>query len=67
MERFVWLHQNHNVVKWQWIFGETMLRAFTDTGATATISRDELDALVAAGTMRRGVGFAVYIAEREVA
>lgn len=41
-----------------------MLRAYTDTGATATISRAELDELIQAGAMQRGVGFSVEIARK---
>jgi hypothetical protein len=66
-QRFVRLHQNHHVVKWQWIFGETMLRAYTESGDAATISRTELELLVDAGVMRRGKGFDVHLTEREVA
>lgn len=61
--RFLWLHESQ-VVKWQWVFGETMLRAFTDTGATATISRRELDELIQVGAMQRGVGFDVHLTDQ---
>lgn len=65
-QRFIRLHQDHNVVKWKWLFGEMMFRAFSESGQTATISRSELDDLVATGTMRRGVGYSVHLAqERE--
>ena len=45
-DRFLHLHQDHFVVKWQWLFTGTMLRAYADTGVTATICKSELDDLV---------------------
>lgn len=53
--RFLALHAAP-VTKWQWLFSETMLRATTDTGATATIWRDALDELIDQGLMRWGHG-----------
>jgi hypothetical protein len=38
-ERFLVLHARHNVVKWVWHFSESLLRAYTDRGHTATISK----------------------------
>jgi len=70
-DRFLHLHQDHFVVKWQWLFTGTMLRAYADTCATATISKGELDDLVAQGAMRWGARQAWVVAEgskeREVA
>lgn len=70
MERFLALHQDHLVIKHQWVLGGSMLRAFTESGRTATISRTELELLVDAGLMRRGVGYSVHLTpsqEKEVA
>lgn len=47
--RFLLLHARHLVVKWCWLWQGTMLRAFTDSGGTATISKGGLKALVASG------------------
>lgn len=70
-DRFLALHQDHFVVKWQWLFTGTMLRAYADTGEVATVSRGELDNLVAQGAMRWGARQAWVVAqggkEREVA
>lgn len=56
---FLSLHAHHLVVKWVWCFSGTMLRAITDTGLSATIHRDTLSDLIAAGLMERGPGYSV--------
>lgn len=70
-DRFLHLHQDHFVVKWQWLFTGTMLRAYADTGVTATICKSELDDLVDRGLMRWGARQAWVVPqggkEREVA
>lgn len=58
--RFLALHRL-SVQRWQWLFSETMLRATTDTGATATIWRDALDELIDQGLMRMGHGSMVCL------
>lgn len=55
-DRFLWLHQDCHVVKWQWLFQGTQLRAYSDTGRTATISKSGADDLVRLGLMEWGVG-----------
>lgn len=52
--RFLRLHATAFVNRWQWIFRETLLRAFDDAGNSATISRARLDELERAGLVRRG-------------
>jgi hypothetical protein len=44
---------------WKWHFAGTQLRA-TSEGGTRTIWRDDLDALVGAGLLRKGAGCADY-------
>jgi hypothetical protein len=57
--RFLHLHSPHgSVTRWQWHFSSTALRAYTETGRTATIWRDALEELVAQGLMRWGHGCA---------
>lgn len=56
--RFLWLHASHHVVKWQWHFLETMLRAYTDKGQTASIWRDNLNDLLQRGLLEHGHGCA---------
>lgn len=56
--RFMWLHARHTVVRWHWQFQGAQLRAFTDKGATATISEIALASLVERGLMLRGHGCA---------
>lgn len=65
-KRFVWLHERV-VVKWHWLFGGALLRAYTSEGATATISRSALQALIDEGVMRNGYGFDVHIRDKRVA
>jgi hypothetical protein len=59
-QRFLWLHARTNdaPTKWRWHFSDTMLRAYTDTGHTATISAGGFAHLVDAGLMER-VGLAM--------
>lgn len=64
--RFLDLHRHHNVVKWQWLMQDTQFRATTDRGRTATISRDDLDGLIAKGLMERGAGFDVRLTQKEL-
>jgi hypothetical protein len=61
--RFLDLHRHHLVTSWQWCFGETMLRACTDREC-ATIRRTDLDELIHAGLMERGVGFAMRVVDK---
>lgn len=61
---FISLHTHCLVVKWVWCFSGTMLRAITDTGLSATIHRDALDDLIAAGLMERGPGFSVRVVDK---
>lgn len=49
--RFLDLHKNHFVASWRSLFGGGMLRATTDKGATATLSRAEVQELIADGLM----------------
>ena len=65
-DRFLALHANALVLKWQWLFAGTMLRACT-ADQCATISRSEADDLVAAGKMTWGVGYSMRPTAGEVA
>lgn len=60
--RFMWLHaragSNDPPFKWMWLFGGSVLRAFTEGGHTASVSRAGLDALLAAELLERGPGVA---------
>lgn len=51
--RFLWLHVRQVVVRWQWHFSDTLLRAHAERGDTASISRADVDELVALGLMAR--------------
>lgn len=57
-ERFLAIHAKHVVVKWVWHFKETLLRAYTERGLSAAISRGAVDDLVTAGLMEWGFGCA---------
>lgn len=57
-QRFIALHANHVVVRWEWRMKETQLRAHTERGFKATISRDAVDELVDAGLLEWGFGCA---------
>lgn len=65
--RFLQLHANHMVTKHQWVLGGSMLRAYSDRGVTATISKAGADALVHMGAMEWGRGCADIRLIREVA
>jgi hypothetical protein len=56
--RFLALHTHHRPERWTWHFCETMLRAATDRGRTATIWRDDLADLMGRGLMEQGAGYA---------
>lgn len=56
--RFLLLHARRSVVRWQWHFRDTILRAYADNGDTATISAGDLDELLLAGAMAAGAGCA---------
>jgi hypothetical protein len=60
--QFLDLHRHHLVTRWQWCFGDAMLRACTDRDCV-TISRSDLNELIASGVMQRGPGFAVTLAD----
>lgn len=51
-QRFMWLHQRHLVIRWQWMMRGSQMRAFADNGMTATIGKDSLAQLVAEGFMK---------------
>lgn len=57
-QAFLRLHTQHIVTKWSWHFQETMLRACTDRGLSASLSRDDADEMVRAGLMEWGFGCA---------
>lgn len=48
-ERFASLHADCLVTQWRWIFQGASLRAVTDRGEAATISRAGVESLIAAG------------------
>jgi hypothetical protein len=54
---FLALHIKYHVERWQWHFSDCALRAYTPR-RTATIWRDELDALMEMGLMFKGAGCA---------
>lgn len=54
--RFLALHAHRNVVQWQWFMQDTQLRATTDNGYAATLSRLGAEQLVAWGFMTCGTG-----------
>ncbi len=58
--RFLILHARTSdaPIKWRWMLGGGMLRAYTERGHTATISNAGRNALIAAGLMREGRGCA---------
>lgn len=55
--RFMRLHAWHLVEKWQWHWLNTMLRATTDRGVTATLWADSVEELIREGLMEAGMGF----------
>lgn len=61
--RFMRLHTFHCVEKWQWHWLQTMLRATTDRGVTATLWRDSVDELIHEGLMEAGMGYAMSVTD----
>lgn len=61
--RFLRLHTFHLVEKWRWYWLDTMLRATTDRGVTATLWRDEVESLVSEGLMEAGMGFCMSVTD----
>ena len=63
--RFIWLHQRTTDApfKWKWIFSENALRAYTERGHTATITRKGLLALATMKLVMVGLGDAVSLTE----
>lgn len=59
--RFLRLHALHLVERWQWHWLDTMLRAYTDRGDTATIWRDDVEQLLQQGLMEAGMGFTMSV------
>lgn len=51
------LHAHHLVDRWRWLMQGSLLRAWAG-GRTATLSRMEVDELVAAGLLFKGAGAA---------
>ncbi len=60
---FLRLHCFHLVEQWRWHWYETMLRATTDRGVTATLWRDEVESLVSQGLMEAGMGYAMSVTD----
>lgn len=54
---FLALHVKRHVFMWQWLFGDSMLRAITNR-PTIAIRRADLDDLIERGLMCRGDGVA---------
>lgn len=61
--RFMRLHAWHLVEKWQWHWLQTMLRATTDRGVTATLWVDDVESLVSQGLMEAGMGYAMSVTD----
>lgn len=61
--RFMRLHAWHLVEKWQWHWLQTMLRATTDRGVTATLWADDVESLVREGLMEVGMGYAMSVTD----
>lgn len=62
--RFVRLHQRHFVEAWQGLLGGGMIRARTDRGVTATITKEEADGLIDAGILSTGWGGMFQLTEQ---
>lgn len=58
-QRFISLHERYATVEWRELFSGAQIRASTDQGITATLSRGELDELIAMGVMHRGPGLSL--------
>src|SRR6185503_12629364 len=56
--RFLTLHAKRSVDRWQWHFSGCTLRAWADK-RSASLGREELQGLVAAGLMKLGLGVSV--------
>ena len=61
--RFLRLHTFHCVEQWRWHWYETMLRATTDRGVTATLWVDSVEELVREGLMEAGMGYAMSVTD----
>lgn len=62
--RFLVLHADHVPVRWQWLWGSTILRAHTERGNTATIPVAQFDELVRLRLVKRsGMAGAVITAK----
>lgn len=61
--RFMRLHAWHLVEKWQWHWFQTLLRATTDRGVTASLWTDDVEVLVREGLMEAGMGFCMDVTE----
>jgi hypothetical protein len=61
--RFMRLHAWHHVEKWQWHWLQTMLRATTDRGVTATLWVDSVEELIREGLMEAGMGYAMSVTD----
>lgn len=61
--RFMRLHAWHLVEKWQWHWLQTMLRATTDRGVTATLWVDSVEELVREGLMEASMGYAMSVTD----
>lgn len=59
--RFMRLHAWHLVERWQWHWFQTMLRATTDRGVTATLWADSVEELIHNGLMEAGMGFCMTL------
>lgn len=68
--RFLILHsRDHDLpTRWEWHFGSTLLRAYTDAGHRCTITAERFDELVRLGYVRRsGIAGAVITAKGRAA
>lgn len=61
--RFMRLHAWHLVEKWQWHWLQTMLRATTDRGVTATLWVDSVEEMIREGLMEAGMGFCMSVTD----
>lgn len=60
---FLRLHCFHLIEKWQWHWLQTMLRATTDRGVTATLWADSVEDLIREGLMEAGMGYAMSVTD----
>ena len=60
---FLLFHVRHVPVQWQWHFIGTQLRVKSERGRGATIWKDDLEALLVWGLVRRGVGEIIEVTE----